>query len=82
MKNVLGAFDTVGESLKEDKEEGDPSTEVELDILTFVVSKQSASEMNASSLLTKQGTLEFPAGFADGYTCLESSVSIRRMLRR
>ena len=75
MKNVIGAFDTIGESIKEDKEESDPSTILAMDELSFVASKLSAAEMNGSSVETKQGTVELPANFAQGYSCLESSVS-------
>lgn len=74
MKNIVYVFDTIESSLMEDKEEGDPDTTLELDQLTFISMKQSTESMNGSSINTNQGSVQFPPNFAQGYSCLESSV--------
>jgi hypothetical protein len=75
MKNILQAFETLGNIFLDGKEESDPTSSVATKNATFFAMKQNTRDLNGSTIESKHGSVFLPEGFYSEEQCLESTVS-------
>ena len=74
MQKILAVYSRIGDSVLEDKEEGDLATTVETNRMAFRMAKESVSSLNATTIDTAQGSVTLPPNFVTQDTCIESTV--------
>ena len=60
MQGTVSVVHEISDSILEDKEEGDPSTDIEFPELTLMIGKEEESSLSNTSYQTKQGKITLP----------------------